>query len=145
MLPDQLFVRCLAFCCLSSLCANVSPYAIAQSPGSNARTGSAEVREVLPTGWRRTVNGWENAASWRARSQARQLQHWIKVSHQHESPRVIAAMAELRELHPLVYAFSLMAFTWAVFQVSSHRRRTSAIRRRSRQLAETKTSVAQAV
>ncbi len=133
MLPSPFFLRCVVVVCLSSLFAAGDQHAGAQTGRSHETNGEVKVREVMPTGWRRTVNGWENTSHWQRHSQAQQLQHWIHVSRQHESPRVIAAMAELQQLHPLLHATCLLAFTSAVFWISSLRRQASAARRHASQ------------
>ena len=119
-------VLCLAIVCSFTLYSVDDHHAVAQSVDSRELSGEVQVREVMPTGWRRTVNGWENSTNWRPRGQSNQLLHWIHVSHKHESPRVIAALAELQRLHPLLYAVCLLAFTSTVIWISSLRRQASA-------------------
>ncbi len=130
---------------MSSLAVADQQHASAQTIRSGATSGEVKVREVMPTGWRRTVNGWEHTSHWQRHSHAQQLQHWIHVSHRHESPQVIAAMTELQQLHPLVYAITLLTFTSAVVWISSLRRQASAVRRHAYPPVGTRAPTAQAV
>ncbi len=90
---------------------------------STAAKTEVHAVEVLPTGWRRTVDGWERAESWSLNQvhSVHDINGWIAIEDSQQSNVVSAVLERLHAIHPLGYAAVLAAAVVAIFRVSERR------------------------
>ena len=95
------------------------------------KTRSSELRmaTVSPTGWRRTLNGWELAESWGVpRRSDRSINQWISVQNQQEASFARAILDRLRLVHPLVYSTMLVVIVATIAMLHERTKRLHSYR-----------------
>jgi hypothetical protein len=68
------------------------------------------ISNVPPTGWRRTISGWERAEDWRKpkTGPALGINQWLAIQDQRESAITRGLLGQLRSIHPLAISVTLL-------------------------------------
>ena len=85
------------------------------------------IANVPPSGWRRTVSGWERAERWAKPAVGASLgiQHWLTIQDQRESSLARDMLGHLRALHPLFISVTLLAAVVLIVLLDDHMTRGS--------------------
>lgn len=89
-------------------------------PATRTATPPLQVVDVAPSGWRRTVDGWERAEQWfvpPSRS-SHNIHQWLAIENTNQSAVVRALLEQFRSIHPLVYSASLLMAVLAIVVVN---------------------------
>lgn len=78
---------------------------------------------VAPTGWRRTVSGWERAEEWGKPAAKAQLgiNQWLAIQDQRESALARGLLGQLRSVHPLCISMTLLGAVIAIIFLNERR------------------------
>ena len=85
------------------------------------------IANVPPSGWRRTVSGWERAEQWAkpAVGSSLGIAHWLAIQDQRESSLARDMLGHLRALHPLFISVILLATVVVIVLLNDHMTRGS--------------------
>ncbi|TWU05636.1 hypothetical protein [Stieleria varia] len=110
---------------LGSVSANFAVDTDRSSVSSSVQLASAEATEQLPageipSGWRRTAHGWEDASKWRVPAGGRQqsLDEWISATQKQEIPWTRALFSRLRRIPPLMIATIQISLVAVIYRIS---------------------------
>ena len=89
---------------------------------AKANTG-IHLANVPPSGWRRTVSGWERAEEWGKPAAKAQLgiNQWLAIQDQRESAFARGLLGQLRSVHPLCISMTLLGATIAIIFLNDRR------------------------
>ena len=108
------------------------PFALAITDVDRACMATAtdvgiHIASVPPSGWRRTVTGWERAEQWDQPAVGASLgiEHWLAIQDQRESSLARDLLGHLRALHPLFISVTLLAAVVLIVLLNEHLTRGS--------------------
>lgn len=94
---------------------------------ATATDGGIHIASIPPSGWRRTVSGWERAEQWAkpAIESSLGIEHWLAIQDQRESSLARDMLGHLRALHPLFISVTLLAAVVVIVLLNDHMTRGS--------------------
>ncbi len=75
--------------------------------------------DVSPLGWRRTVDGWERAETWKQGGlhATQTIHHWVAQDRLRERAFTGTALERLRQIHPLTCSLTLVLVVFSIILV----------------------------
>ena len=111
-------------CVVATLLCSLVIWLVSGRPAMVARANHGTyMASVSPTGWRRTVSGWERAEEWRKPAAKAQLDinQWLAIQDQRESAIARGLLGQLRSVHPLCISMTLLGAVIAIVLLNERR------------------------